>query len=790
MKKLNRMLFREIKKSSGQFIAIIIVAAMGVMMYTGINSTFMNLEKTRDEYYESYNFEHLEIIGYGIPMPMEEKIRAVPGVKMATGRIILNARLQVGTDNPELKVLPLLNREKDIVNNISITGGNPIKDGSLDECIVEKTFADGNGFKVGDVITPYINGKRVSLRITGICKSPEYVYILKEVQDLMPDSKKFGIIYISSLLSQNLYNTPGYLNDIAILLDSESSIARVKPEIENLFKQYDGIKLIERKDQLSNLMLKEEIDGLKSMGIEMPLVFFIVASVIIYIMMGRIIENKRVYIGILKSLGYKNRQILAHYMAYPIIIGASGSILGIILGYFLGMLLTNIENQYYGFSVLYYSFYLSFILPAVIFTFLFCILSAYTACKLVSKISPSESMKPPAPKKGKRVILEKMPFIWKSLKFSQKMKFRSISRNRKRNSLTAIGVVLSTAILVLGFSVGDSLDYTIKQIYEVEQNYDMKVSFKSPAGIDELKQIRAINNISYVEPVFEGGVELKNGEDKKDVLISALQDTSSLHRVLDENGQVQRLPSEGILMPERLVKALNAKVGDYIDFKPYFPGAKSTKIKISGISTQYLGLGVDMNINNLSSILENNQIYTGAVIRLSSSRVDDIQAIKNDLYNLPIVDSVEYRVDAKKNMEKSLKLFTLFSSFTIILAAIMSIAVIYNITVINIYEKKRELSSLKVMGFTKKEIRSYVYDENMAVGILSLIIGLPFGRLLAKLIVGYFYTTDAYAFPVATYTPSYAYAAVLIFLFILTAQVLLRRKIDRIDMVDVLKVRE
>lgn len=790
MKKLNRMLFREIRKSAGQFAAIIIVVAIGVMMYTGINSTFMNLEKTRDKYYENYNFEHIEIIGYGIPESMEEKLLDISDIKMATGRIILNARLHTGTDNPELRVISLPDNREDNVNKVSITDGTYPIVGSMNECIVEKAFADGNGFKVGDIITPDIHGKRISLRITGICKSPEYVYVIKEPQDIMPDAKKFGIIYINSSLSKKLYETPGYFNNIAVLLKPGASIENVKREIDKLFETYDTIKLTERDDQLSNLMLQEEMNGLKSMGMEIPLVFFIVAAVIIYLMMGRIIENKRIYIGILKSLGYKNIQILTHYMSYPIIIGASGSILGVILGYFLGMIFTNIENQFFGFPVLHYSFYLNLILPAIILSFVFCLLSAYFACKSVFRISPSESMKPPAPKKGKRVILERFPFIWRRLKFSKKMKLRSISRNRRRNILTAIGVVLSTILLVIGFSVGDSLDYMIKQVYDVEQKYDIKISFKYPGGFDELEKIRSIDNVSYAEPIFEGGVQVKNEKYEKDVLLSAIEDNSSFYNVLDDAGNVQRLPEDGLLMPERLAKTLHLKVGSYVNIKPYFPGAKRTQIKISGISTQYLGLGVDMNINKLSSLLSNEQIYTGAVLSLNSSSTDEIKAIKKELYSLSIVDSVEFREESKKNMEKNLTFFLIFATAIVILAAIMSIAVIYNITVINIYEKKRELASLKVMGFTRKEIRSSVYDENMVVGIISLITGLPLGHLLSKYILGYFYTTDAYDIPVVTYSPSYAYTIVLILIFIFIAQLLLRRSIDRIDMVEVLKVRE
>lgn len=790
MKNLNRMLFREIKKSSGQFIAIIILVAIGVMMYTGINSTFLNLENTRDKYYEGYNFEHIEVSGYTIPDSAIDKIRNLQNVKMATGRIILNGRLKLGSDYPESRVISYRCNVNDIVNNINITEGSPLGSGSMNECIVEKTFIDGNELKIGDVISPAINGKNVNLKIAGICKSPEYVYVLNKAQDLLPDPKKFGIIYISKNLSDSLFASNGNVNNIAILLDSESPIKNVKAEIENILKPYDGIRITERKDQLSNFMLKEELDGLKSMGVEVPVVFFIVASVIIYLMLGRIIENKRIYIGILKSLGYRNKQILTHYMAYPVIISAAGSIIGSIAGYFLGMIFTNLENQYFGFPVLHYSFYLNLIFPAVSLTFLFCLISAFAACKSVLKISPSESMKPPAPKMGKQVILEKIPYLWKGLRFTEKMKLRSIARNRKRNVLTAVGVILSTAVLVIGFSIGNSLNYMIKQIYDVEQKYDIKVNFSIPSGTNEIEKIKAINNIASVEPLFEGAAEVKNGKNKKDVTFTASKSNSSLYKALDENGKVQKLPDAGILVPKRLIDSLDINTGDYIDIKPYYPNSKTTRIKISGICSQYLGLGVDMNINNLSSILGKDQIYTGALIELVSANTDDISAAKSSLYNLSAVDTVEFRDDAKKNMESSMELFSLFSIFIIVLAAVMSIAVIYNITVINIYEKKRELASLKVMGFTKKEIRSSVYSENIIVGIISIIIGLPLGRFLARYIMGYFYTTDAYSFPVVTFTPSYIYTVLLIIIFILSAQLLLRKRIDNIDMVEVLKVRE
>jgi ABC-type transport system, involved in lipoprotein release, permease component len=790
MKKLTRMLLRDIKRSAGQFIAIIAVVAMGVTMYTGINSTFKNLEKTRDEYYENYNFEHLEVMGYGLPISVEEKVSAIQGVKMAAGRIILSARLQAGSDYPGLNVLSLPGSGENAVNDVYVIEGKRLQNGSMDECMVEETFADGNGLKVGDVIVPNINGKKVSLKIAGICRSPEYVYVLGSAQDFLPDPKKFGVIYISKSLSQSLYGMPEMINDIAVVLNPGASEKNVKLKIESIVKEYEGTRVIARKDQLSDSMLQEEIKGLKSMGILIPVVFFAVASIIIFIMLGRTIENKRIYIGILKSLGYKNNQILGCYMAYPIFVGTAGSILGIVLGYFLGMLFTGLENQYFGFPSLHSGFYMDLILPVTLLTYVFCLLSSYIACRSIFKISPSESMKPPAPRKGRRILLERVPLIWRSLKFSQKMRQRSISRNMRRNVLSGIGIVLSTVLLIIGFSVSNSLSCIVSQIYDVQQKYDVKVTFKDIAGTQELEKVRSVTGIDYVEPVFEGSAEIRNGEKKKDISITASRNESSMYNVVDEKGNVQDLPDEGILIPKRLVETLGAKVGGYIDIKPYFPDAETKRVKVSGIASQYLGLNAYMDMDNMSSVLGKGGIYTGAFIRLNASGSKDIQKIKEQLYSMSMVDSVDYRDDVKSNMEKNLMPFKLFSMGAIILAAVMSIAVIYNITVINIYEKKRELASLKVMGFTKKEVRSSIYGENRIVGAVSIILGLPIGRILSKYIIGYFYTTDAFAFPVATYGTSYIFSSILILAFILSAEVLLRRKIDRIDMVDVLKVRE
>ena len=395
---------------------------------------------------------------------------------------------------------------------------------------------------LGEYIYPIINGNKVKLKVVGSVKSPEFVYTLKDASEIMADNKKFGIIYIKQSFGEAIFDFNGSINNISIQISNGSDVETVKDDVKKALKNYGVKSVIDRDEQTSSKMISEKIKQLKSMGGTFPVIFFMVASVIIYIMMGRMVENQRTQIGVLKALGFTNMQVLSYYMSYSAIIAFSGSFIGSILGTYMGVGMTKLYNQYFNLPLAEIKIYGEFVVPAFILTLFFCLFAGYHSCKAIFKIMPSEAMREKSPQSGKKIIVEKIDLIWRNISYLGKIIIRNLFRYKKRALLTSLGVIFSSAILLVALSMGDSMDFMIKQQYGNIQNYDIKVKFSKLISIEELNNIKNITHVKELEPVLETGVEISNGWRSKDVGFTALVKEPQMYKVEDKSGNAISLP--------------------------------------------------------------------------------------------------------------------------------------------------------------------------------------------------------------------------------------------------------
>lgn len=402
MKILFRNLIRDIKKSKGQFISILIIVILGVTFYTGINSMFRNLSNSSVKYYKDYRLADLWVDVYKAPTGIEEKLEELPYIKTATGRIVKDASINISGENATLRFITLPDTKREIVNDIVIKSGRYFSEGDSGQCLVDQDFFKANDLKLGDYIYPIINGNKVKLKIVGSIKSPEFVYTLKDSSELMPDNKKFGVVYIKQSFGEAIFDFKGSINSISIQLSKDSDVKNVKEDLKKSLKIYGVKSVIDRDEQTSTMMLNAEIKKLQSMGGTFPIIFFMVASVIIYIMMGRMVENQRVQIGVLKALGFTNIQVLSYYMCYSALIAVIGSLIGSILGTYMGVGFTKLINQYFNLPLDSMKIYGELVIPASILTLFFCLFAGYHSCKAIFKIMPSEAMREKSPENGKK----------------------------------------------------------------------------------------------------------------------------------------------------------------------------------------------------------------------------------------------------------------------------------------------------------------------------------------------------------------------------------------------------
>jgi len=784
---LFRNLLRDIKKSKGQFISILIIVILGVTFYTAINSAFKNLSNSSDKYYEEYRLADIWVDLYKAPIGIQEKVKSIPNVETATVRIVNDASISISEENATLRFITLPDVKRDIVNDIVIKSGRYFSEGDTNQCLLDEDFFKANELNLGEYIYPIINGNKVKLKIVGCVKSPEFVYTLKDSSEIMADNKKFGIIYIKQSFGEAIFDFNGSINNISIQIAKGSDVKNVKDDVEKALKNYGVKSVIDREEQTSSKMISEEIKQLKSMGGTFPVIFFMVASVIIYIMMGRMVENQRTQIGVLKAIGFTNMQVLSYYMSYSAIIALVGSFLGSILGTYMGVGMTKLYNKYFNLPLADIKIYGEFVIPAFILTLIFCLFAGYSSCKSIFKIMPSESMRQKSPESGRKIIIEKIDIIWRNTSYLGKIIIRNLFRYKKRAILTSFGVIFSSAILLVALSMSDSMNFMIDQQYGNIQNYDIKVKFSKLINIDELNNIKNITHVKDLEPVLETGVEISNGWKNKNVGFTALVKDPKMYKVEDKNGNEISIPKNGILISEKLANTLGVKVNDSVNIKFYFPGKEKKEMVIKGIVVQYLGLSTYTSMDNLNSILGEGMIASSAVLKLDNINFEN--EVKDKLKDMPAVTSVESKTDSLNALLSTMGAMKASVGVYIILAGILLIAVLYNIAAINIFERQRELATLKVLGFNNNEVKKLIFNENYIITVFGMIIGLPFGKWLGAYLMASS-STDAYTIPYVVEFKTYIIAIIITLIFTAITNLTLMKKIKSLDMIEVLKNKE
>lgn len=784
---LNRKLVRDLWQSRGQFISVLIIVTIGVMFYTGMNSGYRNISGASGRYYEDYRFADLWATFYKASEGVEQKVETLPFVAMATGRVVQDVNISMSGENAVIRLITLPDVKKDIVNDIVLQSGSYFSDAGSNQCLVEAGFFKAHNLKIGDYISPVINGSEVKLKVAGSVINPEYVYAVKDASELIADSQKFGVVYIKKSFGQAVLGFRGSVNSLSMTVREGTDIEKAKKDVETLLKRYGATGVTDRDSQVSFKLVDEKIKGYQSLGSSFPVIFFIVAAVIIYITMGRMVENQKQQIGVLKAFGFTNLQVLAHYLSFSAFIAILGSILGSVVGLYLGMGFTMVINMYFSFPGAKAAMYPDLVLPASLLTLFFCLLAGYNACKKAFSITPSQAMRPRAPMLGKKILAERVGALWKSLSYSWKMILRNIFRYKRRALLTSIGVIFASSMTVIALGLKDSVDYMVNQQYTNIQNYDLKVNFARFLSPEELARIRNIPHIVEFEPVVETGVEISNGWRSKQTALTALISDPKMYRVVDDDGNPLALPDNGILVPDKLARAIGAEVGDTVSIKSLLPGKEKQETRIRGTLAQYLGTSAYSSMENINRLLGEGSVANSAVIRLDGGGSE--KEVVDTLKGMPAVGSVQSKSDVYNNLVKNLAPMTAEIGIIIVLASVLSIAVIYNIASISIFERQRELATMKVLGFKDSEVRKLIFNENYIITAVGILVGLPLGNWMGVAMMAS-YETDAYTFPFILSKGMFAVAAVLTLMFTFIANLTLMKKIRTISMVEVLKSAE
>ena len=781
---LKRKLWRDIKDNWGAYTACISVLVIGLTMYVSMALILNNLQANQLKYYTQCAFaDGFAQIVRG-PFSLARDIGEIKGINKVTGRLVQNVFVNKprNEENTTLRLVSFnLNNQE--LNRFKLEQGTIPSQGRR-EILVTPPFLKGNNYKIGSHIPLIILGQEVSFTITGTAISPEYIYEIPSGQTLAPDPKVFGVAFIPYETIAPLLNMNGQVNDLVFTLENGIGYNQIERPVTRILDSYGLTQLIARKDHLSHSMLTQEINGLKATVNTTPVIFLLVAASILFIMLRRMIEQQRGQIGILKAFGFTDGEIFRHYLSYPFLIGLTGGLGGGIAGGLLSYKFAELYQQYYNIPGLSGQISLKYISAGTTLSLIFCVAAGYLGCRGVLQLSPAEAMRAPSPKGAHKTLVEKLDIFWRMLNTQGKMAVRNVFRSKQRSILAILGIASSFSIMVAANGSFDSLNYMINFEYNQVEKYDLKIGLHN--YVDKTEVITAadsIPGISKVEPMLEVPVTISHLWLKKDIAISGLTRGGSLYRLLSDKGKAFQLPENGLVISAQLAKTLNIRAGDTVTVKPFLGDKKEKLVTVAMIVPQYVGLGAYMDINALSSLLAESPIASSLLIKADSALGGEIRSKLRTGKNVSaILDKNKVREQFETLMEtsQSERYIILFFGF------VMGFAIVYNVNIISLSEREREMATLMVLGMTEREIARILVFEQLLLGVSAIVLGIPLSYGMLWAIVNGT-GNDIYNMPLVITGASIASGILWTVMFLIAAQWKMKGKIGKLSMLDVLK---
>ena len=786
MRTLQRKLWRNLWYTKGQGIAIALLIATGVAMYVMAFTSMDSLRATQQQVYQQQRFADVFAPLKRAPESLAIRLAALDGVATLESRVRapVNIRLTDYPDPVTGLALSLPDGQQPLLNRLYLRSGHLPEPLATDQIVISDGFAEAHHLQPGDQLQVVINGRYQRWQITGVALSPEFIYQIRP-GDLFPDFARYALIWMNRSALASAYGMEGSFNQVNLRLAPGSSAASVIAALDPLLAPYGGLSAYARSEQTSHRYLEEELKQLATMARVLPLIFIAVAIFLLNVVTARLIATQREQVAVLKAFGYSNLQVGLHYSQWVLVIVLSGSALGVALGLWLAEQMAGLYQIYFRFPWLTLHLRPQVLLSAVLLSVLAALLGTLKALYQAVRLSPAEAMRPQAPARFRRTLLERLGIRG----FSQplRMILRNLERQPVKALLSVTGIAFAVALMMLtGFQRG-SVNHMIDVQFRLAQQQDVSVTFADPVNLQALQDLRAMPGVYHVEGQLVLPAILRNQQHEYRGSLQARPATSQLSQLLDSGLRRRALPPEGVLLTDHLARMLALRPGDTLQVQLLEGRRQVLELPVAGLITEYLGVGAYVDGDYLARRLDQAAQYNMALLAVDEA---DLAGLQSVLEALPAVLGVTLRQHSIEAfnalMDESMLLFTLIS---LLLAGLIAFAVAYNNARVAFAERGRELASLRILGFTRLETGYILLGELLILSLLALLPGFALGVLLSWLLtLGM--QTDLYRVPLIITPVTFATAALVVLLATLLSGLIVWRKLQRLDMVSALKAAE
>lgn len=787
MRTLNRKLVRDLWRMRFQALAIALVVASGVGLLIMSLSSVEALEETAAAYYERYRFGEVFATVKRAPQRLSGRIADIPGVQAVETRIVKLATLDMpGLAEPVIgRLVSIPERGPPALNRLT-RAGRTVVAGRPDEVVVSEPFAEAHGLGPGDSIGAILNGHRRTLDIVGVALSPEYVYAIAPGA-WTPDDKRYGILWMGREALAAAFDLDGAFNDVSLSLQRGATVEDVIERLDDLLAPYGGTGAFSRADQISNWYVTNEIEQQRNMSAVLPTIFLAVAATLANMLLARIIAIERDEIGLLKVFGYSDLEIGWHYTKLVLAIAGLGVVLGWALGAWLGRVNTEIYAEFYRFPFLFYRPGAGAFVLAALLSVGATLFGSLTAVRQAVILPPAEAMRPPAPPMYRRGGFS-MAGLGGWLDQPTRMVLRQILRWPIRSLLTTAGIGMAIAVLVVAMQWIDAIEHMVNVYFRQAQHQDMTVALAETQSSVVLRGFEALPGVLAVEPMRAVSVRFVHGHRTHRGSVQGVMPEARLSLVYDAAGAILEVPLAGLVLSTSLAKKLSVEPGEMVTVKVLEGRRPERTVPVAAVFETYIGTPAYMHMAALNRMMRERPAVNAVHLLADDVHRDELFATLKDLPNVATVMVVDAAIDAF--YETLAETIMIYVSFFAAFSCTLAFGVVYNSARIALSERARELGTLRILGFTRFEISYILLGELGLLTIAALPVGCLVGYGLAWTIVTTSFDTELYRVPLVIETSTYGIAMLIVLAAAVVSAAFVRRRLDRLDLVAVLKTRE
>ncbi|MFO0011732.1 MAG: ABC transporter permease [Planctomycetota bacterium] len=785
MRSLTRMFFAEFFRLWRQGVAIVGLLACGIAIFVMSTGMIRALETSRDRYYRDYRFADLFAQLVRAPLSLVDRIAEIPGVKSATGRIVREVLVDVsGMVEPvSCRLVSVQPDPVRAVNGIYLRRGRLPEPSDRVEVVVNELFAQAHGLNPGDSIVANMAGRLERLHIVGIGLSPEYIYVVQPGL-LLSDDRRYGVLWAPYRDLAPAFNMEGAFNHVSIELYGGANARDVMHQIDILTKPYGGLGAYDRSEQESHERVSDEMHQVRAMAILSPTIFLLVTLFLLHIVFSRLVHQQRESIATLRAFGYYPFEIGWHYSKIVLVWVCAGVGLGIIVGMRLALWMGSFYMMFFRFPAMDAPSLSWEWVAAIAMSFGVALLGSFSSIRAAMNLPPAVAMRPEAPSRFRSASWDQG--IASRIGPVARMVIRRLESNPWITLFSTLGLALGLAILVLSAFMEDTIDYVIDHQFAASQRQDMTFTFHENASESAVSDVLHMDGVLAAEPFRSVPIRIRYGHRSKRLGLMGLESNPMLFRVIDDRNQSMELrDGGGLRITRKLAELIRAREGDVVEIELMEGQDRTVRIPIATVFPNYTGPAAFMNRFELHRLLEEGERVSGTFVRIDSAQRDRVY---RQVKETPAIAGILDKQAAVKNFRNIIARSTFWMrTVNALFAAFIAFGVSYNSALIAYTERARDLATMRVMGFSRRELAAILLTEIGVITLLAIPIGIPLGYAFC-----YWTTTvidtESHRFPLIVHRDTFFYGIIILCISIAVSSFAVLRLLRQIDILAVLKV--